>query len=95
MNKKIEEMAKDILEEYSYAYSEVDLEQLAKKLQAMKKETAREILQEVNALIKNCLKELDYLFEKNNQYKKGYENSAIHFGNNIKEIAKKYGVEVE
>ena len=43
--KQIEEMAKDILEEYSYAYSEVDLEQLAKKLQAMRKETAREILQ--------------------------------------------------
>lgn len=47
----MEELAKEILEEYARAYSQFDLEILAKTLEEIKQTTAKEIIDLANELI--------------------------------------------
>ena len=60
------------------------------------KDTAKEIFTEVLSLCKNAREKLSIMFSnKQSGYGEGYKNSVEHFTENILEIAKKKGVEVE
>ena len=50
-HKKINQLATDILEEYSSAYSEWDKKELARRLHDMASEVAREIIADIEKII--------------------------------------------
>lgn len=54
----MEELAKEILEEYASAYSQVDLETLTKTLEEIKQTTAQEIIVLANEFINTIDSEL-------------------------------------
>ena len=43
----MKDLAREILEDYTNAYSEIEVETLAKRLEEIRNETAKEILQEL------------------------------------------------
>ena len=40
----MKDIAREILEHYTYSYSEIDVERIARRLEEIRKETARDIL---------------------------------------------------
>ena len=53
-------------------------------------EVVEEIFGEIFALCDNAEDKLDKLFNKANDYRKGYENSVKHFKDNMAKLKKKY-----
>ena len=45
----MKDIAREILENYTYSYAEVDVERLAKRLEEIRKETAKEIAEMLKA----------------------------------------------
>ena len=59
------------------------------------KETADKIFNDIFALINNAKDKSSKIFGNSSDYGKGYKNSVSHFNEQILELAKQYGVEVE
>ena len=84
--KGYEYKAEEILEEYASAYSQVDKERLARKLELIAKSEAKNVLDKVLDLIKNAESKSFILGNNNDSYRKGYENSIKHFKESVCKI---------
>ena len=66
-----------------------------KSEQQIRKETAKEIFNDIFSLVNNAKDKSSKIFGNSSDYGKGYKNSVNHFNEHILELAKQFGVEIK